>query len=114
MHKFGKFSVDCSNLVNSRNCRFRTLIFSAISIAAGCRHRRFSFAVRFFRTERSAREETRGKFARFLIYPPTCMDFPELIRKKRDGRSLSREEIFEFIERYTRGEIPDYQCSALL
>ncbi len=42
------------------------------------------------------------------------MDTPEFIRKKRDGRSLSRDEIFEFVERYTRGEIPDYQCSALL
>ena len=42
------------------------------------------------------------------------MDFPEVIRKKRDDHSLSREEIFEFIERYTQGEIPDYQCSALL
>jgi pyrimidine-nucleoside phosphorylase len=42
------------------------------------------------------------------------MDFPELIRKKRDGSTLSRDEIFEFIGRYTRGEIADYQCSALL
>ncbi|HEV2351153.1 MAG TPA: thymidine phosphorylase [Terriglobia bacterium] len=42
------------------------------------------------------------------------MDFPELIRKKRDGDSLTRQEIFEFVDRYTRGEIPDYQCSALL
>src|SRR5579859_3163886 len=42
------------------------------------------------------------------------MDFPELIRKKRDGHSLSRNEIVEFIQRYTRAEIPDYQCSALL
>ncbi len=46
------------------------------------------------------------------LYPP--MDAPELIRKKRDGQRLSRHEIFDFIERYTRGEIPDYQCSALL
>jgi pyrimidine-nucleoside phosphorylase len=42
------------------------------------------------------------------------MDFPELIRRKRDGHSLSRTEIVEFIGGYTRGEIPDYQCSALL
>jgi pyrimidine-nucleoside phosphorylase len=42
------------------------------------------------------------------------MDFPELIRKKRDGSPLAREEVFDFIQRYTRGEIPDYQCSALL
>jgi pyrimidine-nucleoside phosphorylase len=42
------------------------------------------------------------------------MDFPEIIRKKRDGGALSRDEIFEFIQLYTRGDIPDYQCSALL
>lgn len=42
------------------------------------------------------------------------MNTPELIRKKRDGLPLTQEEIFEFIERYTGGEIPDYQCSALL
>jgi len=42
------------------------------------------------------------------------MEFPELIRKKRDGQRLAREEIFDFIQRYTRGEIPDYQCSSLL
>src|ERR1700682_1525711 len=107
MLEFGEFSVDCSNLVNSRNRRFQALTFSAIAFAAGCRHRRFNFSVRFLRTGRSARQETRGKFARLLLYPPTCMDFPELIRKKRDGHSLSRDEIFDFIERYTRGEIPD-------
>ena len=42
------------------------------------------------------------------------MNFPEIIRKKRDHGALSRQEMFEFIERYTRGEIPDYQCSAWL
>jgi pyrimidine-nucleoside phosphorylase/thymidine phosphorylase len=42
------------------------------------------------------------------------MDVPQLIRRKRDGSSLARPEIFEFIEQYTRDEIPDYQCSALL
>jgi pyrimidine-nucleoside phosphorylase len=42
------------------------------------------------------------------------MNAPELIRKKRDGCTLERGEIFEFIERSTRGEIPDYQCAALL
>jgi pyrimidine-nucleoside phosphorylase len=42
------------------------------------------------------------------------MVITEIIRKKRDGHRLSRGEIFEFIRRYTRGEIPDYQCSALL
>ncbi|MBY0384532.1 thymidine phosphorylase [bacterium] len=37
-----------------------------------------------------------------------------LIRKKRDGFSLSKEEIHFFISGYHRGEIPDYQMSALL
>jgi len=42
------------------------------------------------------------------------MDTPQLIRKKRDGLRLARQEIFEFVEQHTRGEIPDYQVSALL
>lgn len=42
------------------------------------------------------------------------MDAPAIIRKKRDGLALEREEIVSFVEGYTRGEIPDYQCSALL
>lgn len=42
------------------------------------------------------------------------MDTPELIRKKRDGRGLTRAEISDFVARYTTGEIPDYQASALL
>lgn len=42
------------------------------------------------------------------------MDTPELIRKKRDGEVLTKDEIFDFVGRYTRDEIPDYQVSALL
>ncbi len=42
------------------------------------------------------------------------MEAAELIRKKRAGQALGREEILEFVERYARGEIPDYQCAALL
>lgn len=38
----------------------------------------------------------------------------DLIAKKRDGAELSTEEIYWFIEGYTRGDIPDYQASALL
>lgn len=38
----------------------------------------------------------------------------ELIKKKRNGGSLSEEEISSFINSYTAGEIPDYQMSALL
>ncbi|WP_352420051.1 pyrimidine-nucleoside phosphorylase [Proteiniborus sp.] len=38
----------------------------------------------------------------------------DIIQKKRDGRELSTEEINFFINGYTKGEIPDYQISALL
>ncbi|MBI4462966.1 MAG: thymidine phosphorylase [Acidobacteria bacterium] len=38
----------------------------------------------------------------------------DLIQKKRDAQELTREEIFFLIDRYTRGEIPDYQMSAWL
>ena len=37
----------------------------------------------------------------------------DLIAKKRDGRELSTEEIYSMIEGYVRGEIPDYQMSAM-
>ncbi|MFQ7078097.1 MAG: hypothetical protein ACLRSW_09305 [Christensenellaceae bacterium] len=38
----------------------------------------------------------------------------DVIRKKRDGGELSENEIGFFVRGYTRGEIPDYQASALL
>jgi pyrimidine-nucleoside phosphorylase len=38
----------------------------------------------------------------------------ELIKKKRNGFSLSTEEIEFFINGYTKGLIPDYQMSAML
>ncbi len=38
----------------------------------------------------------------------------DLIRKKRDGEELSRDEIEAFVRGYTRGDIPDYQASAWL
>ena len=38
----------------------------------------------------------------------------DIIMKKRNGGELSREEIDFFIEGYTKGEIPDYQVSALM
>ncbi len=41
------------------------------------------------------------------------MRMVDLIMKKRDGRALSEEEIQFFIEGYTKGEIPDYQASAM-
>ena len=33
----------------------------------------------------------------------------DLIRKKRDGERLAKEEIDWMIRSYTNGEIPDYQ-----
>ncbi len=38
----------------------------------------------------------------------------DIIMKKRNGGILSTEEINFFIEGYTKGEIPDYQVSALM
>jgi len=38
----------------------------------------------------------------------------DIIRKKRDGHRLSKEEIDYFINGYVKGEIPDYQVSALM
>ncbi|MCM1112857.1 MAG: pyrimidine-nucleoside phosphorylase [Muribaculum sp.] len=38
----------------------------------------------------------------------------DVIMKKRNGGELSREEIEFFVSGYTRGEIPDYQVSALM
>ncbi|EHR83064.1 pyrimidine-nucleoside phosphorylase [Staphylococcus epidermidis] len=37
----------------------------------------------------------------------------DIIEKKRDGKSLTREEIEFFVNGYTRGEVPDYQVSSL-
>ena len=41
------------------------------------------------------------------------MHVPSLIEKKRDGGDLSADEISYIIANFTRGEIPDYQVSAL-
>lgn len=38
----------------------------------------------------------------------------DLISKKKKAESLSKEEIFSMIKLYTKGEIPDYQMSALM
>ncbi len=42
------------------------------------------------------------------------MQAVELIRKKRDGETLSTEEIQWFVDGYTRERIPDYQMAAWL
>ncbi len=38
----------------------------------------------------------------------------DLIKKKRDGKELSKEEISYMIKEFTKGEIPDYQMSAMM
>ncbi|MFN3694704.1 MAG: thymidine phosphorylase, partial [Ignavibacterium sp.] len=42
------------------------------------------------------------------------MNTIEIIRKKRDKHSLTKEEIEFLISAYTKGKIPDYQFSAFL
>src|SRR5437667_12903249 len=42
------------------------------------------------------------------------MQAVELIRKKRDGDTLSTSEINWLVDQYTQELIPDYQMSALL
>lgn len=41
------------------------------------------------------------------------MRMVDIIKKKRDGFELTEEEIYFTIDGYTKGEIPDYQMSAL-
>ena len=38
----------------------------------------------------------------------------DIIEKKKHGLALTRDEIFDLIEEYTAGNIPDYQMSAFL
>ena len=38
----------------------------------------------------------------------------DIIAKKRDGGTLTQEEICFFVKSYTEGTVPDYQASALL
>ena len=42
------------------------------------------------------------------------MNIIDIIEKKRDKKTLTKEEINYFIENYTNGKIADYQASALL
>ena len=48
------------------------------------------------------------------IAPPQTIRAIDVIRKKRDGIELSRDEIEGLITAYTDGKIPDYQVSAWL
>jgi pyrimidine-nucleoside phosphorylase len=43
----------------------------------------------------------------------TRLHVPSLIEKKRDGGELTANEIWEIVSGFTRGEIPDYQMTAL-
>lgn len=38
----------------------------------------------------------------------------DIIKKKRDNKELTKEEIDYFIDKYSNGEIPDYQASSFL
>ena len=38
----------------------------------------------------------------------------DIIEKKRDKKELTKEEIEFFVQGYSKGDIPDYQASALL
>ena len=42
------------------------------------------------------------------------MNMVDIIIKKRNGGKLTNEEIEWFVDAYTKGEIPDYQVSALM
>ena len=42
------------------------------------------------------------------------MNTTELIRKKRDNETLTKEEILFLVDNYTKNKIPDYQFSAFL
>ena len=42
------------------------------------------------------------------------MQIADIIRKKKQGQELSKEEIYFFVNGYTSENIPDYQISALL
>ena len=51
--------------------------------------------------------------SRTTTFPQTFRAI-DVIRKKRDGGELSRDEIESLVKAYTCGEIPDYQVSAWL
>lgn len=46
------------------------------------------------------------------LFPFATMNAIEIIAKKRDGLSLSPDEVDFFVQGYARGDIPDYQAAA--
>ena len=38
----------------------------------------------------------------------------EIIKNKRDGKEISKDQLHQFVNGYVKGDIPDYQMSALL
>jgi pyrimidine-nucleoside phosphorylase len=52
--------------------------------------------------------------AQYNLGRKLIMRMYDIIMKKRNGGELSTEEINFFVEGYTRGDIPDYQVSALM
>lgn len=43
-----------------------------------------------------------------------AVNIPDLIRKKRDGETHTKQELETLVLGYTRGDVPDYQMSAWL
>jgi pyrimidine-nucleoside phosphorylase len=64
-------------------------------------------------TKGNTRGNTRGS-ARSNARTASARSVVELIRLKRDGGTFADDEIVYLVEGFTRGEIPDYQMSALL
>jgi pyrimidine-nucleoside phosphorylase len=49
-----------------------------------------------------------------MLPPMKELSVYEILNRKRRGGALEPDEVEAFIDRYTRGDIPDYQMSALL
>src|SRR5256885_1820620 len=54
-----------------------------------------------------------GRSASRFLKRTAPMHIPSVIEKKRDGGELTADEISALIGAFTRGELPDYQMSAL-
>src|SRR5881394_1265143 len=64
---------------------------------------------------RPPERRTTARMARILQSAPMAdLNVYELLNRKRRGAPLDAREIEAFVERFTRGEIPEYQMSALL